>query len=122
MVAPTEPLEDRLARGETVWHWLHDNPEWDEFTLLFISLHLNDRPEVVAGLWEVWDQGTGVEDPAMFKSADPDRHPGEPTQLLRYATIADALNDLSVHGVTAGGFGSHADLVTAYGESVRARP
>ena len=41
MVAPTEPLEDRLARGETVWHWLHDNPEWDEFTLLFISLHLN---------------------------------------------------------------------------------
>src|SRR5207248_2836664 len=49
-------LEQRLANGEQVWHWLHDNPEWGEFTLLFISLH-REGDYVVAGLWEVWDDG-----------------------------------------------------------------
>jgi hypothetical protein len=29
-----------------------------EFTLLFISLHREDDA-VIAGLWEVWDEGRG---------------------------------------------------------------
>jgi hypothetical protein len=114
-------VDERLSHGETVWHWLHDNPDWDEYTLLFVSIHLDDG-DVVVGLWEVWDQGTGSEDPVMFKSADPDRQPGEPTQWLRFATVAEALSDLSVHGVNADAFGSRDDLVVSYEGAVRARP
>jgi hypothetical protein len=113
-------VDDRLKAGETLWYWLRDLPDWGAFTLLFVSFHL-DSDEVVARLWEVWDEGTGIEDPVMFKSADPDRRPGEPTQTLRFPTVAAALSGLSAHDLSADGFGSHDDLVAAYGAAVSRR-
>src|SRR4051812_47757144 len=114
-------LERRLANGERLWHWLHDNPEWGEFTLLFISLH-REGDSVVAGLWEVWDDGTGVEDPVEFRSSDPDGERGKPNHRLVFPDVPSALAELAVHQVTADGFGDHEALIAKYGEAVRARP
>jgi hypothetical protein len=114
-------LEQRLASGERVWHWLHDNPEWGEFTLLFISLHREDE-SVIAGLWEVWDDGSGIEDPVTFRSSDPDGKCGSPNHRLDFPDLPSALKELSVHGVTADGFGDYGQLIAKYGEAVRVRP
>jgi len=114
-------LEQRLASGERMWHWLHDNPEWGEFTLLFISLH-KEGDSVVAGLWEVYDEGAGVEDPVTFRSSDPDGKRGEPNHRLVLPDVPSALAELAVHGVTAEGFHDHATLIARYAEAVRTRP
>ena len=113
-------LEQRLANGEQMWHWLHDNPEWGEFTLLFISLH-REGGSVIVGLWEVWDDGTGVEDPVTFRSSDPDGHRGKPNHRLVFSDVSSALAELAVHGVTADGFHNHSTLVAQYAEAVRSR-
>ena len=114
-------LERRLANGEWMWHWLHDNPEWGEFTLLFVSLH-REGDSVVAGLWEVRDDGTGTEDPVMFRSADgSDGERGKPNHRLLFADVPSALADLAVHDVTAAGLHDHATLVARYSDAVRSR-
>lgn len=118
---PLADLQHRLAHGDWVWHWLHDSPEWGKFTLLFISLH-TEGDVVVAGLWEVWDEGTGVEDPVMFKASDPDGNRGAPNHRLQFRDVSSALEGLSVHGVTAAGFRDHGQLLGKYAEAVRARP
>src|SRR3954447_5344892 len=104
-----------------MWHWLHDNPEWGEFTLLFISLH-REGESVVAGLWAVWDDGSGVGDPVTFRSSDPDGQRGQPNHRLVFPDVPSALAELAVHDVTAGGFHDHAALVARYAQAVRARP
>jgi hypothetical protein len=114
-------LEQRIEQGTHVWHWLHDNPEYGDFTLLFISLH-REGDSVIAGLWEVWDEGTGVEDPVSFRSSDPDGERGAPNDRLIFRDVPAALEELAVYGVTAAGFHDHAGLVAKYAEAVRARP
>lgn len=117
-----DDLEQRLANGEQVWHWLHDNAEWGEFTLLFVSLH-REGHSVVAGLWEVRDDGTGVEDPVTFRSSDgSDGQRGKPNHRLIFPDLQSALAELAAHDVTAAGFNDHAALITGYADAVRIRP
>jgi hypothetical protein len=77
---------------------------------------------VVAGLWEVWDDGTGAEDPVTFRSADgSDGERGKPNHRLVFADVPSVLADLAVHDVTAAGFHDHSKLVARYTDAVRTR-
>ncbi len=98
-----------------MWHWLQDETEgWEGgYTLLFLSLH-SDNGQFVTGFWQVWDEGTGLEDPTAFGPLGKGNERGRPNGAKTFSSLAEALNEVARFGVTEAGFADRSDLIASY--------
>lgn len=110
-----------LHVGESRWQWLHDSPEWDRFTLLFMSI-TREAETFELGLWEVWDEGDPNRSVTTFQPSDADLADTRgPHHRLSFTAWEDAVIEAEGYGATRDGFGSLDAVQESYREALGRR-